>query len=106
MIDHGEFVRCLRERRCVRIAFLSAKDGGAVRERVCAPMDFGPDRRASDKRDRYHFYDLDSKHPIKKFADEVVRFEPLDRTFDPAQFVTWDVRATPWFLKRDWGAYS
>lgn len=106
LINHSEFLECLHGKRCVRVAFLSDKDGGAVRERVCAPMDYGPDRRASDKTDRYHFFDLEKRHPLKKFAHEVVMFKPLDDSFDPSIFITWDTRANPWWVARDWGAYS
>lgn len=106
MIEHQQFLDCLHGMRRARVVFVSAKDGGALRERVCAPLDFGPDRRASDKRNRYHFFDLEARHPLKKFAKHIVRFEPLDQTFDPATFITWDVRAHPSWVKRDWGAYS
>jgi hypothetical protein len=106
MIDHDTFVDCLRQQRCVRLAFVSKKEGGAVRERICAPMDYGPDRRAADQRDRYHLYDLESKHPLKKLGEEIVRLEVLEQSFDPGTFVTWDTRSSPWWLARDWGAYS
>jgi hypothetical protein len=106
VIDHSEFLGCLHARRCVRVAFVSDKDGGAVCERVCAPMDYGPDRRASDKTDRYHFFELEKGHPLKKFGHEIVRFEAMDESFDPSSFVTWDTRTHPWWVARDWGAYS
>ncbi|HZL81154.1 MAG TPA: hypothetical protein VFC06_04335 [Demequina sp.] len=106
MIEHEDFVECVRERKRARVVFASQKEGGTLRERICAPMDFGPDRRAADTRDRYHFFDLDAGHLLKKFPKDIVRFEPLGQTFEPADFVTWDVRQSPWWLKRDWGVYS
>lgn len=106
MIDHSEFITCLHAKRRVHVAFMSDKDGGAVRERVCAPMDYGPDRQASDKTDRYHFFDLERRHPLKKFGSEIVSCEPMDESFDPSSFVTWDTRAHPWWVTRDWGAHS
>lgn len=106
MVDHDEFLECLHGRRCVRVAFESDKDGGAVRERVCAPMDYGPDRRASDKTNRYHFFDLEKRHPFKKHGTDIVRLEAMDESFDPSSFVTWSTREHPWFVARDWGAYS
>jgi hypothetical protein len=30
----------------------------------------------------------------------------LDEYFEPAEFVTWNTRTSPWFITRDWGAYS
>jgi len=106
MVDHDEFVECLHGLRRARVVFTSQREDGALRERICAPMDFGPDRRSADKRDRYHLFDPDAGHTLKKFPEEMVTFEPLAQVFDPGEFITWDVRQHPSWLERDWGVYS
>ena len=106
MINHDAFIECIHEKRCARVAFTSKKDNGALRERICAPLDYGSDRRATDKKEKYHFYDLDGDHPLKKFDEEIVSFEPLQQLFDPATFVTCNVHLNPWWVRRDWGLFS
>ena len=106
MIKHEEFVDCLRRRKRAKVVFVSQKDGGELRERICAPMDYGPDRRAADKVNKYQFFDLDAGHPFMKLPDEIERFEVLDQDFDPADFVTWSLQLHPWSLDREWGRYS
>jgi len=32
--------------------------------------------------------------------------QQLTDIFDPAQFITWDINKSPWFVPRNWGAYS
>lgn len=106
--DHGAFLGALHARRKLRLTFLSKEDGGRL-ERTCAPMDFGPSRRAKDGADRYHLWDYDSDteaHPLSVIVSQVVRMEPLDEAFDPADFVTWDLIRSPWSLPRDWGRLS
>jgi hypothetical protein len=36
----------------------------------------------------------------------VVDMELLPDIIDPAEFVTWDVKKSPWFVARNWGTYS
>ncbi len=77
--------------------------------RTCAPMDFGPSRRAKDQSDRYHFWDYDSdtqRHVLSLLPNQVESIQTTEHNFDPAEFITWDVKASPWFSTRDWGEYS
>lgn len=107
-VDHATFLDALHARRKLLVTFLSKEDGGWL-VRTCAPMDFGPSRRAKDGVDRYHFWDYDSDtkpHPVSLTVAQVVRMEPLPETFDPADFVTWDLVRSPWTLPRDWGRLS
>ena len=102
------FVQAIREKHKVRLTFFSKEDGRPL-TRVCAPMDYGPSRRAHDKNDRYHLWDYESdegKHVLSLKPDQVQGMEPLDDQFDPAEFVTWSTATSPWFVKRDWGRYS
>ncbi len=106
MIRHEDFVECMLSKTCVRLEFYSKKDNGALVERVCAPLDFGPDLRANDQQSKYYFFDLDAGHPFKKPPEEILSLTPLDRSFEPASFVRWDLALHPWMLSRDWGSYS
>jgi hypothetical protein len=103
--DHAVFVESLASKHRVRLTFFSKEDRTHL-VRTCAPMDFGPSRRAKDGFDRYHFWDFDSdsgSHVLSLLPNQIVQIAQLEDTFDPAGFVTW----TPaWFLPRDWGQFS
>ena len=106
--DHAIFITALEERAKVRLTFFSKEDGHAI-VRTCAPMDYGPSRRAHDKSDRYHLWDYDSdqaRHTLSLLANQIGSIERLEEPFDPAEFVTWSLVEHPWFYPRDWGAYS
>lgn len=103
-----EFVAAIRSRSLVRVAFFSEEDH-AVLSRTCAPMDIGPSRRYHDGRDRYHLWDYESDqgpHPLSILPESIQKLEVLGKTFDPADFITWDTGTSPWFVSRDWGQYS
>ena len=105
---HDTFVGALRSRRKIRLTFAAVGDG-ALRVRTCAPMDVGPLRRAADATDRYHVWDYEGAkrpHALCVRPEQVAKVEATDEAFDPAEFVIWDLRATPWALPRDWGAWS
>ena len=106
--DHDAFLSAIRTRELVRIVFV-AKSDGARRERTCAPLDFGPSRRAKTPTPKYHVHDLDSpsgRHALSLDAEQIVSIVPTGETFDPADIVTWDTRSSPWHIERDWGAQS
>lgn len=106
--DHDNFVNALHARQRVLLHFFSKEDGTVLR-RTCAPLDFGPSRRAKDQSDRYHFWDYDSdtvRHVLSLLPDQIQTMSTLDDMFDPGEFITWDVSGSPWFLARDWGQYS
>jgi hypothetical protein len=99
------FVRAIHEKRKVSVTFYSREDKGIL-VRTCAPMDYGPSRRARRKNNRFHFWDYDSdtqEHVLSLNPGQVRNIEILNDRFDPAEFVTWN---TSWFVPRDWGAYS
>lgn len=99
------FEAAIHSKHTVRLTFYSKDDHGLL-VRTCAPMDYGPSRRAADKSDRFHFWDYDSdtkKHTLSLLPNQIKTIETLDKTFDPAEFVTW----TPnWIIARDWGQFS
>lgn len=103
---HATFVAAIHSKQKVRVTFYSKEDQ-ALLVRTCAPMDYGPSRRAiADKGDRFHFWDYDSderKHTLSLLPDQVKSIEVLAQSFDPAEFVTWE---TNWLVARDWGQFS
>lgn len=102
------FIGAIHSKRQVRLTFYSQEDGHNLVRR-CAPMDYGPSRRAVDKSNRFHLWDFDSDergHTLSLHRNQVVQIEVLDERFDPATFVSWDTTANPWFIERDWGPFS
>jgi hypothetical protein len=101
------FIRAIRERRKVRLTFVSRDKGNLVR--LCAPLDYGPSKRAKDDSDRFKVWNYDGPsgpHVMHLNPDQVLKIELLGECFDPAEFVTWDTTASPWFVSRDWGDHS
>ena len=103
--EHQVFLDAITSMNKVTLTFFSKEDGHTL-TRLCAPMDFGPSRRAKDKSDRYHFWDYESdtrNHVLSLLPVQVQSIEAADEQFDPAEFITW---TTDWFFSRDWGQYS
>lgn len=103
-----DFVDAIREKRKVRITFFS-KDDNAIISRKCAPMDYGPSRRAKAQNDRFHLWDYESdktNHTLSLNPEQMREIDVLEETFDPSEFITWDRTGKPWFIERDWGEYS
>jgi len=102
------FIKAIHNKNKILLYFFSKEDG-TVLTRTCAPMDFGPSRRAAEKNDRFHFWDYDSdtkRHTLSLNPEQVQNMVVLEENFDPAEFITWDTQQSPWFVPRDWGAYS
>ena len=104
----AEFVAAIHAKNKIRLTFYSKEDGSHL-VRMCAPMDFGPSRRAKDKNDRFHLWDYDSdtaSHVLSLLPAQIVSVDVVREVFDPAGFVTWNVQTSPWFVARNWGQYS
>ena len=102
------FIDAIQAMKKVRLRFYSKEDG-SILERTCAPMDYGPSRRAKQQNDRFHLWDYDSDtemHTLSLNPDQVVDIAVLDEQFDPQGFITWDTKTSPWFVTRDWGTFS
>lgn len=102
---HETFINAIHSKNKLLVHFFSKEDRGTL-VRTCAPMDYGPSRRARVKNNRYHFWDYDSdtrSHTLSLNPEQIQSIEVLEDKFDPAEFVTW---ATSWFVQRDWGKYS
>lgn len=103
-----DFVAAIQSMNKIRLTFYSKDDGGQI-IRTCAPMDYGPSRRAVNKNDRFHLWDYDSdtkSHTLSLLPEQIHSIEVLPEHFDPAGFVTWDTNSSTWFVSRDWGPYS
>ena len=108
--DHDVFIAGVEDLGKVLATFVSKDDGGLDLTRVCAPMDYGPRRRAKDKSPCYHFWDYDSDsprgpHTLSLPAMQILSIDETDEHFDPAEFITWP-RPYDWFHPRDWGQFS
>jgi hypothetical protein len=106
--DHVIFVEGIHSKTMVTLTYFSKEDGRQLVS-PCAPMDVGPSRRAADQSDRYHSWDYESdgkNHVLSLLPDQIIRIEATTVRFDPADFVTWNLQKSPWFLPRDWGRFS
>jgi hypothetical protein len=106
--DHNIFLSSLSKKEKVVLEFHSKEDG-YILKRKCAPMDFGPSRTSNDKIDRYHLWDYESDakmHNLSLRSEQIISIVPTNEMFDPGEFITWDLKKSPWFYKRDWGIYS
>ena len=104
--DHDVFISALSGTRRVSLTFFSKEDGQLL-VRTCAPMDYGPSRRAKDQSNRYHFWDYDSdtgSHTLSLLPTQISSIRLTTVAFSPSEFVTWS--PVVWFYPRDWGAYS
>ena len=101
-----QFILSIRNITKIRVTFYSKEDGRQI-VRLCAPMDFGPSRRAANKDNRYHLWDFESdtrNHVLSLLPNQVADMEFTNESFDPSEFITWS--PINWFVVRDWGMYS
>lgn len=99
------FIEAIQDKIKLKVTFFSKDDGGYI-TRTCAPMDYGPSKRAKSKDDRYHLWDFDSdsgSHTLSLPINQIKSIVPLGQNFDPAGFVTWSPN---WIIPRDWGKFS
>ena len=99
------FINAIHSKNKIKVTFYSKEDGRNL-IRLCAPMDFGPSRRAHNKSDRFHMWDYEKKkkkHVLGLLPEQIVSIEVQAGSFQPSEFVTWK---TNWFVARDWGLHS
>lgn len=106
--EHQIFAQAIHSKKKLKLTFFSKEDRTYL-VRMCAPMDFAPSRRARDKSNRYHFWDYDSdtkSHTLSLQSQQIIQIETTADYFDPAEFITWNTKISPWSLPRDWGSFS
>lgn len=106
--QHTIFLDAIAHKRRLSVRFFDKKTG-KERTRVCAPLDFGPLRGATDTRDRYQLWDLEGKRKplnIPLLEEDMLEITALDATFDPADIVTWAFKPGSWKIAREWGTFS
>ena len=106
MVD--KFIQAIHNCSKILISFYS-KDDGRLITRRCAPLDYGPSRRAKNKVIRFHMLDFDSdkkRHILSVLPEQINQLEILQETFDPADIINWSTKTSKWFVPRDWGKYS
>jgi hypothetical protein len=86
--NHPRFIEAIQQRRKVNIRFYSKPDH-EVRDRVCAPLDYGPGDASSDGLNRYWLWDYagTTGAPLLGLVPErIVDVRVLGQVFDPADF--------------------
>jgi hypothetical protein len=107
--DHSIFIRAIKERRKIRLAYSKEEGNSNSKEKLIIPMDYHLGHRVTDKSDCYYFWDFEEANngvPLILESDKIISMEMNEESFDPSEFVIWDVRELPWFVKRDWGKFS
>jgi len=102
--DHNIFLQVIKERRKIRLVYFRKEDNSSPQDKLIAPMDYHPGHRATDKSDYYYFWDFEEVNngvPLILEPNKIISMNPDEETFDPSEFVTWDVSELPWFVKRD-----
>lgn len=105
--DHQVFVDALVAKKRLSVHFRD-KEGRMV-TRICAPLDFGPLRGATEQDDRYQLWNLEGRRKPLNIAlreVDVESFTALEETFDPASIITWAFKPNAWKLPRDWAEFS
>lgn len=106
--DHQIFLDAIAAKRRLSVRFFNRKlDQEMVR--ICAPLDFGPLRGATDTEPRYQLWDLEGKRKplnLPVLEADVVSMTPLDDTFEPAEIITWAFKPGAWVIPRDWAEFS
>ena len=77
--------------------------------RKCAPLDYSLSKRAKTPKFKVHFWDFGSSkqnHVLSLDYEEIIELSVINESFKPKDFITWDTKASPWLIIRDWGIYS
>ncbi|MFT5720471.1 MAG: hypothetical protein ACI9W6_000767 [Motiliproteus sp.] len=95
------FINSIHNQTKVALTFFS-KEKSRNLTRLCAPLDYGPSRRAYNKADRYHFWDYEAdkkNHNISLLPEQIINMEFTSEAFNPSVFVT---KLNNWIVPRDW----
>ena len=87
--NHEAFIEAIQKHSKVCVRFYSHSDGGVL-DRVCAPVDYGPDIHSADGLNRYWVWDYqagDDAHLVGLVPAQILDVRILGQTFDPAEIV-------------------
>ena len=99
--NHTQFIEAIHERKLIQIEFYSLADAGTV-NRVCVPLDYGPEPGGSEALNRYWIWDdaaTAGSNPLGLGPDQIVAVQVLGKTFDPEKY---HVVTRPWSVLREW----
>lgn len=100
--NHAQFLEAITAKTKVRVRFYSKADSGVV-DRVCAPLDYGPEAEPTDELNRYWLWDyanISGSAWLGLLPGQVLEMHVLGEVFDPAQL---GIAARSWSVPRDWG---
>lgn len=106
--DHNVFIQAVNERRKIIVTYLNEEDN-FVKSGHLVPMDCSCDYVGKEYFDCYQFWDYQKgfdSFPVVLSSEQILNIKFDEESFDPAEFVTWDLSQLPWCLKRDWGLFS
>jgi hypothetical protein len=87
--NHEAFIEAIHKRSKVCVRFYSHRDAGVL-DRVCAPVDYGPDINSADGLNRYWVWDYQAEGDARLVGlvpDQILDVRILGQTFDPAEVV-------------------
>jgi len=107
--DHHIFIEAVKKKKKLQIKCISEENGEQL-EICCAPMDYHPDRRASDRCEQYFFWCSDSdlysfeidreNLPLCVPAERLISMQMTDQSFDPSRFINlrinWNIPPRHW----------
>jgi len=87
--DHGIFIWAIKNKRKVKLVFLSNTDGNNA-EKLCGPMLYSPPAEAGES-DWYYLWDFEGssdKRVLGLPSNKIVSMELTEEAFDPKEFTT------------------
>ncbi len=100
--NHEAFLLAIRDRQKVCVRYYSNADGGLL-DRVCAPVDYGPDDPATDGLNRYWLWEFRENGAgalIGLAPEQMVDVRILGESFEASVIVG---VSRKWTVQRDWG---
>lgn len=101
--NHEAFLAAIRDRQKVCVRYYSNADGGVL-DRVCAPVDYGPDDPVTDGLNRYWLWEFRENAAsalIGLAPEQMVDVRILGESFEPSVIVG---VSRKWTVPRAWEA--
>src|SRR4051812_9462046 len=106
--DHQVILDAIAAKRRLSVRYFDKKEA-KEKERVVAPMDYGPLRGAAEPIPHYQFWDLEGRRKPLNIAvaeEDLHEVKLLEETFEPAEIITWNFKPNAWLVPRDWAEFS